>query len=94
MRIRIEPKDPYKPVQFAQLNLPYRKTNAELCAEFRELLTTKVHFTHTNSDPADPGSRTHEIGLLTTKPWRNELWKAFREIESRLCPVEEDGSPK
>jgi len=28
--------------------------------------------------------------LLMTKPWRRQLWNAFREIETRLCPRPED----
>lgn len=27
--------------------------------------------------------------LAATKPWRNDVWKAFREIEERMCPTPE-----
>ena len=57
------------------------KTNRDLCAEFRALLTTGFH--------TEPGIEPDEA-LRLTKPWRNELWKAFRELEDRLCPVDAD----
>lgn len=54
-----------------------RKSNQEVCAAFRSLLTdgALVHF-----DAAM---------MEKTKPWRNDLWKAFREIEERMCPTPE-----
>jgi hypothetical protein len=50
-----------------------RPTNQELCAAFRDLITIGC-----------PGELREP-----TRPWRNELWKAFREIEDRLCPTPE-----
>lgn len=52
-----------------------RKTNQELAAEFRNLLT------HGAKDMLD----AHVLEL--TKPWRAELWRAFNEIEDRLDPL-------
>lgn len=54
-----------------------RKSNQQLCAEFRSLLTE--------------GAAMHmdEKLLAATKPWRNDVWKAFREIEERMCPTPE-----
>ncbi|UPT53366.1 hypothetical protein [Synechococcus phage Ssp-JY38] len=54
-----------------------RKTNQQICAEFRSLLTQ--------------GAAMHmdEQTLEATKPWRNDVWKAFREIEDRMCPTPE-----
>lgn len=54
-------------------------SNRELCKAFRELLTTGFHVL--------PEVQPDE-GLRITKPWRGELWKAFREIEDRLCPLD------
>lgn len=31
---------------------------------------------------------TQEQALAMTKAWRGKLWKQFREIEDRLCPVQ------
>lgn len=55
------------------------RSNREICAAFRELLTTGFY--------ADPSVNPDEA-LRITKPWRGEIWKAFREIEDRLCPLE------
>jgi hypothetical protein len=57
--------------------LAKRKTNQQVCAEFRDLLTQ--------------GAAMHmdERMLEATKPWRNDVWKAFREIEERMCPTPE-----
>jgi len=54
-------------------------SNREICAAFRELLTTRFHVL-----PEVPPDE----GLRITKPWRGEVWKAFREIEDRLCPLD------
>lgn len=48
-----------------------RPTNQELCAAFRELLT--------HGCPQDMREKT--------KPWRNDVWRAFGEIEERMCPT-------
>lgn len=52
-----------------------RKSNVELAANFRFLLTTGAK-----------AALTPEL-LEATKPWRNELWRAFHEIEDRLDPI-------
>ena len=57
------------------------RTNRELCNDFRALLTTGF-YTEAGISPDD--------ALALTKPWRNDLWKAFRELEDRLCPVDAD----
>lgn len=62
-----------------------RKTNKEICAEFRTLLTEKFHVNEAELTKKLP-PRT--MALAATKEWRNELWKAFREIEDRLCPLD------
>ncbi len=54
-------------------------SNRELCEAFRALLTTGFY-----ADPAvDP-----DEALRITKAWRGDLWKAFRELEDRLCPIQ------
>ncbi len=58
--------------------MPRRSTaNEDLCDSFRRLLTDGFHVDGIDRDEA----------LKATKPWRGELWKAFREIEDRMCPV-------
>lgn len=64
------------------------KSNRELCAEFRELLTTGFYAVPKNGETDNGGLQPH--ALTITKPWRNDLWKAFRELEDRLCPVDAD----
>lgn len=54
-----------------------RATNPELCADFRKLLTEGFRV----SDGAD-----RDTTLAVTKPWRGDIWRAFRELENRLCP--------
>lgn len=63
-----------------------RPTNQELAANFRRLLTHGAtdHF----SVASDEVAGINEDTLLElTKPWRNELWQAFRAIEDRLDPL-------
>lgn len=55
------------------------KPNWRVCEEFRALLTTGFY--------AAPGVEP-DAALAITKPWRSDLWKAFAEIEERLCPVQ------
>ncbi|OCC05138.1 hypothetical protein BA190_09485 [Labrys sp. WJW] len=54
-----------------------RASNPDLCEAFRALLTTGFH----------AEGIAHADALAATKPWRGELWRAFREIEARLCPT-------
>lgn len=67
-----------------------RKTNQELCLEFRELLTNGFRITEDGIACSDMmgDAAMRDEALRVTKPWRNDLWKAFREIEDRLCPLE------
>lgn len=66
-----------------------RKTNPELCAEFRALLTTGFRITEDGIASIDLMSdeQQRDEALRVTKPWRNDLWKAFAEIEERLDPL-------
>lgn len=59
-----------------------RLTNQQLAANFRELLT---HGFFVNDVDGVPSTKSHT--LAATKNWRNELWKAFHEIEDRLDPL-------
>lgn len=54
-------------------------SNRELCEAFRALLTTGFYVS--SEVPPDEG-------LRITKPWRNDLWKAFQQIEDRLLPLD------
>lgn len=64
-----------------------RKTNQELCEEFRHILTHGFHIEGdlACSDLMDSEAQRDEV-LRATKPWRNELWLAFTVLERRLCP--------
>jgi hypothetical protein len=65
---------------------PRRQTNNErLCADFRTLLTTGFYVIDADGVIAEGDSRLS--ALSATKPWRNDLWRKFRELEDRLCPV-------
>ena len=70
------------------------RTNRQLCDEFRALLTGQAsdafQLAAEKLDRLGSGPLSGEDILYATKPWRGELWKAFREIEDRLCPVDAD----
>ena len=59
-----------------------RSSNQELCEDFRVLLT--------HGFDVEPGETFVDkaSALEATKPWRAKIWKAFRELEDRLCPLE------
>ncbi len=62
------------------------KPNWLVCSEFRALLTTG--FYAVDGDGVILEGQEHETALAGTKPWRGEIWKRFRELEDRLCPVQ------
>lgn len=68
-----------------------RKSNQELCKEFRALLTSgasdameRLLQEHELTDKVGQFLETHDMMFLL-KPWRDEVWRAFRELEERLC---------
>lgn len=65
-----------------------RPSNQELVKQFRELLTKGVYFTDDEGEIHTAGDQ-YDAGMAATKPWRNELWRAFRAIEDRLDPLAE-----
>ncbi len=65
-----------------------RPSNQELAKQFRELLTKGVYFTDDEGEIHTAGDQ-YDAGMAATKPWRNELWRAFRELEDRLDPLAE-----
>lgn len=68
--------------------------NEIACADFRKLLTEGFYVIDEDGEIDPPGER--DVALSATKPWRNEVWKAFRALEDRLCPVakfERTGQP-
>jgi len=72
-----------------------RKTNKELMADLRDLVTVKFYAV----DPADGRVVTVESGeldraLACTKPWRAELWRKLNEIDGRLVPRPGEPEPK
>lgn len=74
--------------------MPRRPTNQELCQRFRALLTGGATDAFARAADTIDGEmilrdpEDGEQGLLAlTKPWRSDLWKAFAEIEERLCPT-------
>jgi hypothetical protein len=63
-----------------------RPTSNEIaCAEFRKLLTEG--FYAIDADGVILEDDEAEFALVSSKPWRGDLWKAFRALEQRLCPV-------
>lgn len=65
-----------------------RPSNLDLCRDFRRLLTEgfRIEGDLSCSDLMNDEQQRDEV-LRVTKAWRNDLWKAFREIEDRLDPI-------
>jgi hypothetical protein len=61
-----------------------RPTNEDVCQGFRELLTTGFYLEQNNTI-------SNDLALTLTRPWRGDLWRAFKEIEVRLCPTKAGG---
>lgn len=59
--------------------------NEIACAEFRKLLTDG--FYAIDHDGVILEDDEAEFALASSKPWRADLWKAFKALEQRLCPV-------
>lgn len=62
-----------------------RSENEKRFAVFRDRLAKGFYAI----DP-DTGDKledeAHQRALDSTKPWRNELWKAFNQLERDTCP--------
>jgi hypothetical protein len=68
--------------------------NERACDAFRALLTDGFYTIDQDGEIDTPEER--DGALATTKPWRGDVWKAFRALEDRLCPVrkfERTGTP-
>jgi len=68
-----------------------RPTNPQICEAFRALLTGGATDAFAKSLEGQINGLYNvdtEDLLHLTKAWRNDLWKAFAEIEERLCPLE------
>lgn len=63
-----------------------RASNPQLCASFRSLLTTG--FYASDADGVVLEGPALAEALASTKAWRGEMWRAFRAMEDRLCPVQ------
>lgn len=59
----------------------------EVAAAFRYLLTHGFYVIDEETDEVYSQDAPYQHDLTITKPWRNEVWKAFRELEDKLCPV-------
>lgn len=64
-----------------------RPTNPELCRAFRALLTEGFYIPPLDNSTPEAHKLAHDATLYVTRPWRNDLWKAFAEIEERLDPL-------
>lgn len=62
-----------------------RPSNQALIVSFRMLLTEDFYAVDAEGEVLDGADR--DAVMAETKPWRNEVWKAFREIADRLDPV-------
>lgn len=69
-------------------------SNRALCDAFRHLLTHGFYVTHLNGKLAPHNGHSHKLVLTETKAWRGDVWKAFAELERRLCPTNRDGGPR
>lgn len=59
--------------------------NEAACDDFRKLLTEGFYTIDGDGEIDTPDER--DAALASTKPWRGDVWKAFRALEDRLCPV-------
>lgn len=68
--------------------------NRVLCEQFRRLLTEGAVEAFANVDiPCSDlmnQSQQQAVMMDLTKSYRSALWKAFRELEDRLLPVDAD----
>lgn len=65
-----------------------RPANEALCDAFRDLLTTGFYTTDVDGEVHDAQDDPQLVeDLRATKAWRGQVWKAFKEMEDRLCPV-------
>lgn len=60
------------------------RPNREVVAEFRALLTSGFYVVTPFGEIMSEALTKSR--LTETKPWRNDLWRAFAELERRLCP--------
>lgn len=64
-----------------------RPTSNEIaCDAFRKLLTEGFYAVTEDGEIIETGE-DHTAALAASKPWRGDLWKAFRALEDKLCPV-------
>lgn len=63
-----------------------RESNPALVARFRELLTAGFYVIDEKGRRHNAGDPDMKQALADTKAWRADVWRAFREIDDRLCP--------
>ncbi|UTU07880.1 hypothetical protein CcrC1_gp194 [Caulobacter phage C1] len=61
-------------------------TDDHLRREFKKLLTQGFYVV--DEDGVIQEGEALDAALLSTKPWRGDLWKAFRLLEDRLWPAQ------
>lgn len=62
-----------------------RSSNEKAFDGFRQMLTHGFYAVDPDTGDVleDEG---HQRALDSTKPWRNEIWKALNELERKVCP--------
>ena len=60
--------------------------NEKAFAVFRKRLTKGFYTVDPEGGDVIDDEVAHDIALRSTKPWRNELWKAFNALEREVCP--------
>lgn len=54
------------------------------CDAFKKLMTEGFYVIDADGEVDEEAT---EAALAATRPWRNEMWKAFRQIEMNYCPI-------
>lgn len=58
----------------------------DMCDAFRRLMTQGFYLVDPDTGEVLEGVERDRI-LALTKPWRNDLWKAFQPLDDGLNPV-------
>ena len=61
--------------------------NEQRFATFRERLAKGFYIVDPESGETVEDEGVHQKALDSTKPWRNELWKAFNQLERDVSPM-------
>ncbi|USN13894.1 hypothetical protein KABACHOK_00580 [Brevundimonas phage vB_BpoS-Kabachok] len=58
----------------------------QMCDAFRRLMTHDFYVVDPDTGEVLEGAERDRI-LALTKPWRNDLWKAFQPLDDGLNPI-------